>query len=210
MYNLDRNRTRIPTVTSFHKLTSNHFNQSSTPSMGASHLICLYHSGRIVVAQYGGHDGHPSYTGREIMDLLSDARYIRRLRANLSLVRYRERKSYGDYTDDTTGLRILDDIAYARGSLLHSFGLDFADEGGVCEWCYLIDLDAEVLEVYHGVRLERLEARPVRSGRLAEAGVSQQILKISIPFIDLPGEKEELVKACTAGLNDFDDEEVEW
>jgi hypothetical protein len=173
--------------------------------MGASHLICLYHNGRIVVAQYGGHDGHPSYTGREIMDLLSDARYIRRLRANLSLVRYRESKSYGDYTDDDTGLRILDDIAYARGSLLHSFGLDFANEGGVCEWCYLIDLDAEVLEVYYGVSLE--EARPVLRGKLAEAGVLQQVLKVSIAFIDLPGDKEELVKACTAGLDDFEDDE---
>jgi len=39
-------------------------------------------------------------------------------------------------------------------------------------------------------------------GRLAEAGITQQVLKVSIPCIDLPGDKEELVEACTAGFGD--------
>jgi len=72
---------------------------------------------------------------------------------------------------------------------------------------YLVDLDAEVLEVYSGVsdfQMNRMHTRPVMKGRFAEAGVRQQVLRVTIPFIDLPGDKEELVKACTAG-----DEEVE-
>ena len=69
-------------------------------------------------------------------------------------------------------------------------------------------LDADILEVYCGVRMDRIGARPVLRGRLAEAGVTQQVLKVSIPFIDLPGDKEELVKACVAGLDGFD--EIEW
>jgi hypothetical protein len=33
------------------------------------------------------------------------------------------------------------------------------------------------------------------------------VLKVSISSIDLPGDKEELVKACTAGMDGFDDED---
>lgn len=72
---------------------------------------------------------------------------------------------------------------------------------------YLVDLDAEVLEVYSGAsdfQMNRMQTRPAMRGRLAEAGVRQQLLRVTIPFIDLPGDKEELVRACTAG-----DEEVE-
>ena len=177
--------------------------QPLNPKMGTSHLICLYYNGRIVVAQYGGHDGYPSYTGREIMDSLSDVRYIRRLQANISLIRYRKSRSPGDYCDDDSGLQILDAIAYAREPVLHSLGLEFANDGGICEWSYVVDLDAEVLEVYCGVSgLGRMGVRPAMRGRLAEAGITQQVLKVSIPCIDLPGDKEELVEACTAGFGD--------
>ena len=176
--------------------------------MGTRHLICLYYNGRIVVAQYGGHDGHPSHTGRDIMTSLSDPRFIRRLRANTTLIRHREPD--GDYSewhgggsiDENAGSSVLDDIAYAEGPLLHSFDLEFASDGGFCEWVYCIDMDAEVLEVYSGVsdlQMNRMQARPVMRGRLAEAGVRQQVLRVTIPFIDLPGDKEELVKACMAG-----------
>ena len=168
--------------------------------MGTRHLICLYHNGRIVVAQYGGHDGHPSHTGRQIMSLLSSAHFIQRLRANLHLIRYRPSRTYGDYADDDIGICILENIAYARGSepVPHSFGLEFADDGAFCEWTYVVDLDAEVLEVYAGASISglRVEGR----GRLAEVGIRRQVLRVAIPFIDLPGEKEELVRACTKGL----------
>lgn len=118
--------------------------------MGTRHLICLHYNGRIVVAQYGGHDGHPSYTGRQIMTLLSDARYITRLRANLHLIRHRSPN--GDYStwrgnviDESVGFLVLDNIAYAGGPLLHSFQLEFADDGAFCEWVYLVGLCGEAM-----------------------------------------------------------------
>jgi hypothetical protein len=149
--------------------------------MGTRHLILLYHSGRIVVAQYGGHDGYPSYAGHQMMDDLSNARYIRRLRTNISLFHHLEpnidyRDWNASYIDESAGLEVLDNIAYAEAGkpILHSFLLDFADEGGMCEWCYLIDLDVDVLEIYYGVRMDsRRGARPVLRGRLVEAGVTQ-------------------------------------
>jgi hypothetical protein len=179
--------------------------------MGTRNLIILYHNGRIVVAQYGGHDSHPSHTGREIMSSLSSPRYIQRLRANLHLIRYRESESHGDYVDDDIGICILDAIAYVREPVPHSFGLEFASDGTFCEWTYVVGLDAEVLEVYEGVSdhaISRMRERPVMRGRLAEVGVRQQSLRMTIPFIDLPGDKEELVKACTAG--EEEEEEEGW
>lgn len=47
-------------------------------------------------------------------------------------------------------------------------------------------------------------------GRLAEVGVTQQVLRAAIPFIDLPGDKEELVKACMAGEEEEEEEEEGW
>lgn len=184
--------------------------------MGTRHLICLHYNGRVVVAQYGGHDGRPSYTGRQIMTLLSDARYITRLRANLHLIRHRIPNADYDYSswpgnsiDESAGFLVLDDIAYADGPLLHDFQLELAEQGGMCEWVYLVDLDAEVLEVYKGVcefEMGSMGERTVGRGRLAEVGVTQQVLRVTIPFIDLPGDKEELVKACVAG----EEEEERW
>lgn len=175
--------------------------------MGTRHLICLYYNGRIVVAQYGGHDGHPSHTGRDIMTSLSDPRFIRRLRANTPLIRHRSPTADystwpGNAIDENAGSSVLDDIAYAEGPLLHTFDLEFASDGGFCEWVYLVGLDADVLEVCSGVsefQTSRMQTRPAMRGRLAEAGVGQQVLRVTIPFIDLPGDKEELLRACTAG-----------
>jgi hypothetical protein len=72
-------------------------------------------------------------------------------------------------------------------------------------------LDGEVLEVYRGVsefELGRMRERPVIRGLLAEVGIRGQALRVSIPFIDLPGDKEELVKACMAGVGE--EEEGLW
>ena len=66
----------------------------------------------------------------------------------------------------------------------------------------MVDFNVEVLEVYSGVgefQISRLQTGPVVKGRLAEAGVRQQVLRVRIPFIDVLGDKEEFVRACTAG-----------
>lgn len=176
--------------------------------MGCRHLICIYSAGRFIVAQYGGHDGDPSYTGLEIMTSLTP-QFVRRLRAKLFLIQYRVLEDSEDYVEDDMGVAILDDIAYAKGPLEHSFALAFADDGIFCEWTYVIDLDAEVLEVYYGdcgeggVRMRA--SRGPLVGRLGEVNVWNQKFKVAFPFIDLPGDKTELLKACTAGLGLGDD-----
>lgn len=65
----------------------------------------------------------------------------------------------------------------------------------------MIDLDAEVLEVYAGMLSDERRVEVAR-GWIAEAGISRQKLQAVFPFIDLPRDKDELVKACVAGVRD--------
>jgi hypothetical protein len=176
-------------------------------TMGTSFLLCIYHASRFVVAQYGSHDGYPSGAGLSIMEWISPA-FISGLRRKLSFIRYRIPQSYeDDYTDDNRGVAILADIIRADGPIEHSFALDFAHDGMFCDWTYVLDLDSEVLEVYYGdsAGTRRNEPRRVLRGRLAEIDCWQMKLKVTIPFIDMPGDKEELIEACTEGMG-FDEE----
>jgi hypothetical protein len=68
----------------------------------------------------------------------------------------------------------------------------------------VIDLNSEVLEVYYGdsAGTRRNEPGRILRGRLAGIDCWQMKLKVSIPFIDMPGDKTELVEACTAGMGD--------
>lgn len=176
--------------------------------MGTRYLICIYHNGRFFVAQYGGHDGYPSFVGETVMESLTPC-YVQRLRDRMHLVRQRtsEYKIHWrdtvDHLEDDIGHEILDQIAHAAAPLSHVFSLDFATNS-CCEWTYVVDLDAEVLEVYYydGVRRWGDAMR----GRLAEANVQEQKLQVSIPFIDLPGDKEELIQACMEGTGYGDED----
>lgn len=175
--------------------------------MGTSSLICIYHNGRFFVAQYVGHDGYPSVVGEIVMESLTP-RYVQRLRVRMHLVRQRSSEDNIHWTDpvnhleDDIGDGILDKIAHAKGPLSHVFSLDFA-KSSCCEWTYVVDLDAEVLEVYYYDGGRRWG--DAMRGRLAEVNVQEQRLQVSIPFIDLPGDKEELIQACMEGTGNGED-----
>jgi hypothetical protein len=170
--------------------------------MGTSFLLCIYHASRFVVAQYGSHDGYPSGAGLSIMEWISPA-FVSGLRRKVCFIRYRIPQSYEDeYTDNNLGVAILGDIIRATDTIEHSFALNFAHDGVFCEWTYVLDLDSEVLEVYYGDSSGTRMSEPERvlRGRLAEIDCWQMKLKVTIPFIDMPGDKGELVEACTVGM----------
>jgi hypothetical protein len=200
---------QIPSPTSPHKPFPNQISpikqeKRKEENMGTSFLLCIYHASRFVVARYGSHDGYPSRAGLSIMEWISPA-FVSGLRRKLAFIRYRIPRSYeDDYTDDNLGVAILADIIRANDTIEHSFALNFAHDGTFCEWTYVIDLDSKVLEVYYGnsCGTRRDEPGRVLRGMLAEIDCWQMRWKVAIPFIEMPGDKEELVEACTAGMGD--------
>jgi hypothetical protein len=169
--------------------------------MGTRHLICIYHNGRFLVAQYGHWDGYPDGAGLAVLRFLTPAN-IKLLRKRIHIVRPPRPCDEGDF--DSRGTAILREIASAEGTVEHVCMLDFARDSLMCEWAYIVDLDAGALEVYRGgsdLRNSRAQA-PCCSdgfagpGRFARVGVLQQELQGIFSFEDLPADEDAFVLAC--------------
>jgi hypothetical protein len=83
--------------------------------MGTRHLICIYHNGRFVVAQYGQYDGYPSGAGVLVLHFLTIKANIQRLRDNIHFVPPPTKPLGQD--GDSRGVAILKDIATACETL---------------------------------------------------------------------------------------------
>lgn len=57
---------------------------------------------------------------------------------------------------DTSGAELVTLLIESNEPLLVSNSLDFASDSLFCEWCYVIDLDKEVFEIYKGFNEEAL------------------------------------------------------
>ncbi|ELR05289.1 hypothetical protein VC83_08248 [Pseudogymnoascus destructans] len=78
--------------------------------------------------------------------------------------------------------------------------LKFIHDGLFCEWAYVVDLDAEVLEVFSGVEKEH-EGSGQRFKEVdgAEEGLVPSLVK-SFAFAELPAEKAGLVDSMNEAL----------
>ena len=142
--------------------------------MGTRNLTVVYKDGEPKVAQYCQWDGYPSGQGVTVLDFLktNDLNLFAKKVGQCTWLSDEELydlwKSVG--ADDTgfvsmeisnkfrkrfphlhrdTGARILGLIQDSDGlQLVNSIG--FAADGLFCEWAYVIDLDAQTLEVYSG------------------------------------------------------------
>jgi hypothetical protein len=162
--------------------------------MGTRHLVCIYHNGRIVIAQYGQLDGYPEEAGMAVLRFLLIEGNIKRLRDNIHLAPPPP-NSETETDAHIMGAAILEEVATASETIRHSFELDFANDSLFCEWAYVVDLDdAGALEVYQG---GRFRGRTL-VGRLAEAGIVWQTLRAKFAFDKLPGGEDEFVEACYA------------
>jgi hypothetical protein len=164
---------------------------------GTRHLICIYHNGAFVVAQYGAWDGFPEIAGLAVLHFLTPEN-VWRLRERIHLVPPPVPRNLDH---DRKAVSILGEIASATRAVKHSFQLGFASNGGMCAWCYVVDLDAGVLEVYRGRSVGRVlrllsPYRSVGAGRLAGVGVTQQVLQAVFSFDDLPGDEDAFMAAC--------------
>lgn len=142
--------------------------------MGTRHLTIVRLDGDYKVAQYGQWDGYPEGQGATVLEFLqgwSRPEFEAKLRASSFLTAPEieeinatiKRENLGErwqrrwpaLTRDM-GAEILSLIAGAPPGIKLRNSIGFAGDSLFCEFAYLIDLDANVLEVYRGFRKEPL------------------------------------------------------
>jgi len=198
--------------------------------MGTRSLIVIYYNGKYVLAQYVQWNGYPDGQGAQILKFLSTPGKTTALKSNLHLLcvatpeqleaideecEQAERKERGflgilgtffnrhyPSLSRETGAKILDLIADAEDDkpILIKDSLKLAVDFVWCEWKYVIDLDANKLEVYSGkVAVSDAEAARSRFAFLLQPGGQEEreMLVNTIPDMmaefdieKLPGEDE--------------------
>ena len=79
-------------------------------------------------------------------------------------------------------------------------GLEFIHDGLFCEWAYVVDLDAEVLEVFHGLEKEREgSSQRFKGVDGAEAGWVPALVK-AFAFAELPKKEADFIEAMNEAL----------
>lgn len=150
--------------------------------MGTRHLTCVVKDGEFKVAQYGQWDGYLTGQGHTICDFVMrrlqtpggletfkkrvdsvvevDEKYIRKALAevgsadgSMTMDQSDEwNKKYPNFSRDF-GARILDYVFWNPKAKV-VLSQEFAGDSLFCEWCYVIDLDNDVLEIYKGFNQE--------------------------------------------------------
>ncbi|KFZ10690.1 hypothetical protein V502_07986 [Pseudogymnoascus sp. VKM F-4520 (FW-2644)] len=101
-----------------------------------------------------------------------------------------------------TSAGILDVVAKATAEapVPICLGLEFIHDGLFCEWAYVVDLDAEVLEVFHGLEKEREgSVQRFKGVDGAEAGWVPALVK-AFAFAELPKKEADFVEAMNEAL----------
>ena len=140
--------------------------------MGTRHLLVVQLDDEYRLAQYGQFDGYPSGRGVELLNILKTTPR-KKFEANLRRCRCatpEELTAMDNMTPDAwdafvkaapqwarqTSVGIIPLIcATDEGLTLHN-QITFAADSLFCEWCYVLDLDHDVLEVYKGFNKTKL------------------------------------------------------
>lgn len=156
--------------------------------MGTRHLIAVQLDGEYKIAQYGQWDGYPAGQGKTVLNFLrsADLDVFKEKVRNCTWATDEQFEdqwvaagaprgaesvpmSIADKFEQlfpensrNTGAKILDIVYRADKPLALRNNIDFAQDGLFCEYAYVIDLDANTLEVYTGFHKE-----PVLEGRFA-------------------------------------------
>ena len=159
-------------------------------TMGTRHLTAVQLDGEYKIAQYGQWDGYPSSQGVDVLKFLNTANLeafrdkLRKLKwatpeqiedawvtagatrgtDNVSVGTANKLEQQHPELSRNTGAKILDVVATSPdpSQLLMVDRIEFAQDSLFCEWAYVIDLDANILEVYEG-----FNKNPVAEGRFA-------------------------------------------
>lgn len=154
--------------------------------MGTRNLTIVVSNGQIKVAQYGQWDGYPTGQGATILEFLRETMNKNFFVNQLKKVRFLEEEEHkqlfrdlGIDIDDNGGCLTSEESykyreAYPQLSrdmggeileyiqdcedeeiLLQDY-IEFVGDSLFCEWAYVVDLDNDKLEVYHGFNKEPL------------------------------------------------------
>lgn len=139
--------------------------------MGTRHLTCVVLNGQYKVAQYGQWDGYPDGQGITALTFLRDkmdrATFEKKVAAcsELSATEGRRiedesrasgiswQRSHPELSRDT-GADILELVQNSKNGLKLSLMPEFAADSLMCEWAWLVDLDANVFGAYEGFNKE--------------------------------------------------------
>lgn len=179
--------------------------------MGTRHLVCAVQGGQFKLAQYGQWDGYPSGQGVSILAFLKGPDFPV-FKKNLPKCHFgsdaefsainKKAKSAGGirktdfrYLSRDTSSDILGVIANSPQGLILQDSSSFAADGLMCEWVYVIDLDAEEFEIYDGFHKEPAPAgerfagvpRPENQTKIASEYSSVHLVKAYF-LADLPDE----------------------
>jgi hypothetical protein len=129
--------------------------------MGTKHLIVVKLDGEYKLAQYGCCDGYPSGQGSTVLNFLANwdrPTFEAKLRA-ASFMTEAEVEAMDEMPEDFqrwpqldsgTGAEILAIVQNAPPGMKLVNRIDFVRDSLYCEWGYVLDLDANTLEVFEG------------------------------------------------------------
>ncbi len=203
--------------------------------MGTRNLTVVQHNGEYKVAKYCQWDGYPSGQGATILDFLINRFDKQKFIANLDKC-YTDQDKLDQMwkdagSDPETGMiemrkseaftKIHPQLGREMGgdvlefiqdstadSILLPFDIEFAQDGLFCEWCYIIDLDKDTLEVYTGFHKETLEYGTRFGTEPDERGYLPVQLLAQYPLASLPT-LDQFIQDCTDDdEDDFDPSEI--
>ena len=202
--------------------------------MGTRNLTCVWHEKKYKVAQYCQWDGYPGGQGITVLKFLKEDFDREKFIKNLDKCRYPSEKKIkqmwvdcgADPKNDWVNLEISEKFKQKYATLQRDMGAavlyeiqkhpvdlqlstDFANDSLWCEWCYVIDLDKNMLEVYEGFNKrplsEKTEERFLKIDSKPDgSGYYPVRLKEKWPIDNLPDE-DEFVEILEP-IDDEDDE----
>ena len=194
--------------------------------MGTRNLTIVVQNQEVKVAQYGQWDGYPEGQGMTILNFLKNPSKLKELKQTLPKVRFQNEgdiriqsefmnsigskdgwmnveqakkmnKEYPLHHRDVGG-EILEDLLEFKELpeivLIDSYA--FAADSLWCEWAYVVDLDKNIFEIYHGLNQSKLSSED-RFYSLTDTESNYFPVKIiqSFSLENLP-EDEEFILLC--------------
>jgi hypothetical protein len=180
--------------------------------MGTRHLIAVQLDGQYRIAQYGQWNGYPSGQGEDVLkffDGLDRERFFAKLRAatfytseELDAESDRFKRQNINWQRDypwlsrDAGADVLTHVLIQPAGIKLKNSIDFAGDSLMCEWAYVIDFDANRLEVHKGSNKQPLEPHerfansPLDHDEYKQVRLVQHYALDELPSID------QMVKDC--------------